>query len=271
MVPRVTPPAPLQDVSPVTHDPKTQTPADVESRAALEDYFTQSVGTATEKLENFAKYVPRQSMARFLARYELFKMVQDVQGSIVECGVLWGGGLLGFAKFSAILEPYNLQRKIIGFDTFSGFPAIHDADRAGTDKWRSSYIVEGGLATPDGTYEDVLRAIEVFDSNRFLNHITKVEVVRGDFRTTGPAFLEQHPHLVVSLLYLDFDIYEPTRVALETFLPRIPRGGLVVFDELNDEALPGETVAALELLELSQLRLRRFPFEPRISYAVIGE
>lgn len=43
------------------------------------------------KLKNFEKYVTRQSMARFIARYELFKMVKHLKGSIIECGIHWGG------------------------------------------------------------------------------------------------------------------------------------------------------------------------------------
>lgn len=258
------------ETSPTIHDPKTQTLADIESRANLERYFASSPGSATEKLENFAKYVPRQNLARFLARYEIFKLVADVQGSIVECGVLFGGGLLSFAKLSAILEPYNFQRRVIGFDTFSGFPEIIEADRAGLPDRKSGSLQNGGFSA-NGAYEDILRAVELFDGNRFLSHIPKVDVVPGDFAQTGPQYLAQHPYLVVSCLYLDFDLYKPTRLALEIFLPRMPRGAVVVFDELNEEAFPGETLAVLDSTSLSGLRIRRFPFEPRISYAVVGE
>lgn len=50
------------------------------------------------KLRNFEKYVTRQSLSRFIARYELFKMIKDTQGSIIECGVHWGGGGYGLCK-----------------------------------------------------------------------------------------------------------------------------------------------------------------------------
>lgn len=252
------------------HDPKTQTQGDLDTRAALEEYFASSPGSATEKLENFAKYVPRQNLARFLARYELFKLILEIQGSIVECGVLFGGGLLSFAKLSAILEPYNFQRRVIGFDTFTGFPEIAAADLAGLPERKSAHLREHGFAA-ESAYDDILRAVDLFDTSRFLNHLPKVDVVRGNFDETGPRYLDEHPHLVISCLYLDFDIYQPTRTALELFLPRVPRGGVVVFDELNEEAFPGETVAVMETLPLSELRIRRFGFEPRISYAVIGD
>lgn len=258
------------DISPTMHDPRTQAAWDHASRNLLESYFNASPGSATEKLENFAKYVPRQNLARFLARYEIFRLIHDVQGSIVECGVLFGGGLMSFAKLSTILEPYNFQRRIVGFDSFSGFPDVHEADLRGKPERKSAHLKKSGFAA-EGAYEDLRRAIELYDISRPLNHFPKVELIKGDFTVTSQKYLEDYPHLIVSCLYLDFDIYEPTRIALERFLPRMPKGAVVVFDELNEEAFPGETIAVLERLDLNALRVRRFPFEPRISYAVIGD
>ena len=259
-----------KETSPTMHDPRTQTSSDYEGRQKLEAYFNESPGSSTEKLENFAKYVPRQNIARFMARYEIFKLVQNIQGSIVECGVLFGGGLMSFAKLSAILEPYNFQRRIIGFDTFSGFPAINAEDLSGLPERKSAHLKQHGFAA-DGAYEDLLRSVEIFDTTRMLNHFPKVAVVKGDFNETASKYLADHPHLVVSLLYLDFDIYAPTKTALELFLPRMPKGAVVVFDELNEEAFPGETVAAMDVLRLNEWRFRRFDFEPRISYAIVGD
>jgi len=258
------------DPSPTMHDPRTQAAGDYDYREALESYLRESPGTLTEKLENFAKYVPRQNLARFLARYEIFKRIIDVQGSIVECGVLFGGGLMSFANLSVILEPYNFQRRIIGFDSFAGFPDVAAEDLKGAQDRKSAHLKVGGFAAPTA-YEDLLRSISIFDKNRFLNHFPKVDLIRGDFNETSAQYLEDHPHLVISCLYLDFDIYTPTKLAIERFFSRIPKGGIVVFDELNEEAFPGETIAVMEALDLTRLRVRRFPFEPRISYAIIGE
>jgi hypothetical protein len=252
------------------HDPRTQAAFDRQSRAALEDFFNDSPGSATEKLENFAKYVPRQNLARFLARYEIFKLIREIQGSIIECGVLFGGGLMSFAKLSAILEPYNFQRRIIGFDTFSGFPSIHAADLKGKPERKSAHLKKYGFAA-NGAYEDILRAIDLFDVSRFLNHFPKVAVIKGNFTETAQQYLVDHPHLIISCLYLDFDLYQPTKVALDLFLPRMPKGAVLCFDQLNDEAFPGETIAVLEKCDLRSLRVCRFEFEPRISYTIIGD
>jgi hypothetical protein len=83
--------------------------------------------------------------------------------------------------------------------------------------------------------------------------------------------VEEHPHLVVALLYLDFDLYEPTLAAIQTLLPRMPKGAILAFDELNKDKWPGETLAAIEGVGLTSLRLRRFPFDSLMSYAVIGD
>ncbi len=258
------------ELSPTMHDPVTQAAFDYSSRVALEEYFNNGQGSSVEKLENFAKYVPRQNIARFMARYELFKLIQNIQGSVVECGVLFGGGLMSFAKLSTILEPYNFQRKIIGFDTFSGFPSIAEEDILGLPDRKSAHLKESGFSAI-GAFEDIQESVRIYDLSRYLNHFQKIHLVKGDFNETSRKFLSDYPHLVVSLLYLDFDIYQPTKTALEQFLPRMPKGAVIAFDELNEEAFPGETVAVMEMLDLNSIRIRRFEFEPRISYAIIGD
>jgi hypothetical protein len=252
------------------HDPGTQARGEVENRAAREAAYESSPGSWVNKLENFAKYVPRQSLARFITRYEIFNRVLNIQGSIVECGVQYGGGLMSFAQLSTICEPYNFQRRIIGFDSFAGFPSIDKNDTAGEERNKSRHLKVGGFAAPEA-YEDLETWIRLYNENRYLNHINKVELVRGDFMETGPAYLAANPQLVISCLYLDFDIYAPSKLALEIMLPRIPRGGILVFDELNEAVFPGETVAAYECDLISKLKIQRFQFEPRISYAVIGD
>src|SRR6201746_1029884 len=82
------------------------------------------------RLQTFPRHVRRQDLARFLVRYEIFKLNAGIHGSVVECGVFAGGGLMTWAQCSSILEPYNHTRRVIGFDTFAGFPKIHKKDTA---------------------------------------------------------------------------------------------------------------------------------------------
>jgi hypothetical protein len=106
--------------------------------------------------------------------------------------------------------------------------------------------------------------------NRFIGHIPKVELVRGDANKTIPQYLQQNPQLIVSLLYLDFDIYQPTLTELKSFLPRMPKGAVIAFDELNSKDWHGESIAVLETLDLQDYRIERCPFGSAISFAQIG-
>ena len=160
----------------------------------LNSYINESPYLPLEKIENFAKYIPRQSLTKFLTRFKLFEMTKNIPGSIIECGVALGGGLMAFAQFSAILEPNNLSRKIIGFDTFDGFHSIDNIDR---NQNNPSLFDE--LNYPDSE-KDIRKSIELFDKNRFISHIPKVELVRGDATELIPQYLEKHPYLVISLI-----------------------------------------------------------------------
>ena len=94
----------------------------------------------------------------------------------------------------------------------------------------------------------------------------KVKLVKGDAVKTVPKYFEENPHTIVALLYLDFDIYEPTKVALKTIMPRMPKGAIIAFDELNESRWAGETVALLESLDINKYKIKKFPEEPHISY-----
>ncbi len=244
-------------------DPKLNTKEDFDLLTEFGKYFSESIGTNAEKLANFTKFVSRQNLTHFLARYELFKKILHVHGSIIDCGILFGGGLMTFAKLSSIFEPVNYQRKITGFDTFAGYPKLSKKDQHSN----STVMRKGGLKID--TYDDFKRCIELYDSNRFLNHIPKVELVKGNAVRTIPKYLKDNPQTVVSLLYLDFGPYEPTKVALENFLPRMPKGSIVAFEVLNNKGYTGETKAALDSVGINNLRLQRFNFESNMSYAII--
>jgi hypothetical protein len=126
---------------------------------------------------------------------------------------------------------------------------------------------KGGLY--GDSYEELQALIVEYDRDRFLGHMDKVHLFRGDATQTIPQFIADHQHLVVSLLFLDFDLYEPTKVAIENFLPRMPKGAVIAFDELDNPVWPGETMALLESIGINRLRLQRFDWDPYISFAVL--
>lgn len=239
-----------------------RTEGERKARSEVARIFSDCPDDLETKLDNFPKYARRQSVTRFLALYELFKRVLPVKGSIVECGVYRGFGLMTWANLSAVLEPNNLTRRIYGFDTFEGFDGISN-----TDQSKHFRPKEGQLRA--SSYEELRALIKTYDANRFLGHMEKVRLIKGDVTRTVPEFIDQNKHLVVSLLFLDLDLYEPTKVAIEHFAPRIPKGGVIAFDELDNPLWPGETMALLESLGIGKLRIERLDFDPYIGFAVI--
>lgn len=253
---------PASELSVLGHTAR-HTPDERSLPRELCDAFEGSGLPLSLRLQNFSRHVRRQDLARFLAKYEIFKQVLPVNGSIAECGVFAGGGIMTWQHCSAILEPYNHSRRIIGFDTFAGFPEVHEKDLASGE---SEHLHEGALTTSPTIQKEIEGLVALHDRNRPLGHIPKVELVAGDARQSIPAYVAANSHLILSLLYLDFDIYEPTRVALEHLYPRVVKGGIVAFDELNCAEFPGETSALADMFDLKQIELRRFPFEPYISF-----
>lgn len=221
-----------------------------ERELLLKDVLPQDIA------DNFPLFIIRQELVRYLVRYELFKKVLNVKGSIIECGVHKGSSLMLFAQLSAIHEPYALNRQIIGFDSFKGFPKIHKKD--------GKFALVGEMDDVDmGLIE---KSVRIFDQNRPIGHIPKIKLVKGDATKTIPQFFIDNPATLVALLYLDFDIYEPTKKALEVIMPRMPKGGVIVFDELNEDRWKGETIALLETMKINLYEIKKFPEEPHISY-----
>jgi hypothetical protein len=211
-----------------------------------------------ELIHNLGLYLPRQALSRILYMADLYRQIVDVHGVVMELGVRWGQNMALFSALRGIYEPYNYNRKIIGFDTFSGFPGVDAKD--GSQAATGDYSVS---ANYDRALNEVLAAHEALSP---LDHITKYELVKGDASETIRLYLEQNPHTIVAMAYFDFDLYSPTKACLEAILPRIPKGGILAFDELNHASFPGETAAVFETIDIKQYQLHRTPLNPTCSY-----
>ena len=52
-------------------------------------------------------------------------------------------------------------------------------------------------------------------------------------------------------------------------MPRMPKGAVIAFDEIDNPMWPGETNAVLDSIGINKLKLQRLEWDPYISYAVI--
>ena len=209
-------------------------------------------------------YLRRQSVAKILWWEHLYRQIVDVPGCILEFGVHFGTSLSTLMSLRGLLEPYNYQRDIVGFDTFEGFSSIAQADQSGDLQWKA-----GDYATPEGFAEHLSEVLQIQERMSPLAHIRKHELVVGDASVTFPRWLSDHPEQLVAMIILDMDVYQATADVLSAVQARLTKGSIVVLDELASKAFPGETQAFMEVVGARSVRLRRFPLQPMASYYVV--
>ncbi len=233
------------------------------TRQQFAEHFKNSPIPDDQILSNMGLFLNSKALSRLLFMNHLYEQIVDVMGVVMEFGTRWGPNLGQFAALRGIYEPFNRHRKIIGFDTFAGFPKIDSKDG-------SSDMMEVGHLTVPENYRDYLeKTLEFQERDNPLSHIKKFELCEGDATKTLPKYLNDNPETIIALAYFDFDVYEPTKICLEAIKPRLVKGSVLGFDELNDPDSPGETLALMEIFGLNNIQLKRFPYTSRTSYFVV--
>jgi len=214
-------------------------------------------------MHNLGLFLSSKSLSRILFMDHIFKQVIDVPGVVFEFGTRWGQNTALFSALRGIYDPFNRHRKIVGFDTFTGFAEVTEED--GT----SVMMKKGNLTLTKGYYDYLTKIMEYHESENPLSHIKKFELVKGDANIEVVKYFKDHSETIVSLAFFDFDVYKPTKKCLEAIKPRLVKGSVIGFDELNDPDSPGETLALDEVFGLNNIKLKRHKFTSRTSYFVI--
>lgn len=213
---------------------------------------------------NLGLYIERMHLSRILLMHNLYSQIINIPGVILELGVRWGQNMALFNAFRGMYEPYNYTRRIVGFDTFSGFPGVSVEDSG--SRSNSSQTAAGDYTVTEGWKMNLETILSHHESLSPLPHIKKWELVEGDVTQTFQNYLDHRKELVVAMAYFDFDIYSPTKHCLERLIPRLTKGSIVVFDELNCPEFPGETIAVREVLGTHKIQLRRDCNNPYVSW-----
>ncbi len=216
-----------------------------------------------ELLLNMGMFLTPQTLSRVLFMDFLYKQILEVQGVIIEFGCRWGQNLSLFSALRGVYEPFNRLRKIIGFDTFAGLHTTTTLD--GKNMKEGTYSV-----TPD--YKSYLiKLLSLQEQESPQAHIKKHEIIKGDASKEISRYLGSNPETIISMVFFDMDIYKPTYECLTKIKPFLTMGSVLGFDELNDHACPGETLALRKAFGLNQFPIQRFPFNSRTSYIVIDK
>lgn len=235
------------------------------ARQKLLDLWRKCPIPEEELLVNLGIYIRSSVLAKYLYVDELYQKIIRIPGILMEFGVWRGQNLALFESLRAIYEPYNYTRKIVGFDTFTGYPSISPEDG------KSELVAEGGYSVTENYEGYLAKILDYHEEENTMSNIKKYELVKGDATITIEKYLNEHPETIIALAYFDLGLYEPTKKCLEAIKPYITRGTVIAMDELNSWEFPGETIALKEVLggELDKYKIVRSQFLPDRSYIII--
>lgn len=234
----------------------------------IENFLFEKDGHKLEQLniDCFPNFTTTNLIRKLLVRYELYKKTLNVHGDIFECGVGYGPGFFSWLHLKDIFEPYNHLRKIIGFDTFDGFEKIVEKDLSSLN---NEELTKNGLKAD--VYSKLTDLLE-FKSKLYPNsHIKQNFLIKGNVQDTLDDYLKNNKHTLVSLLFLDFDLYEPTIYTLERVVPLMSKGSIIAFDQINHDFWPGESIAVKEFFKakFGQIKIERLSISGTTSFMVV--
>lgn len=151
-------------------------------------------------IQNIGLFLGDKAFYKILKIFEILKIIKNVKGEIIEFGVWNGNNLLAIRKMTDYLK---IKKKIIGYDNFIGMP---EADHGN--------FFKGDL--------NILKY--------FINFfkLSDISIIKDDILNLE-ANLHRIPKL--SLIYIDCDNYQTTKIILELLCNKLSKKGLIVFDE----------------------------------------
>lgn len=204
------------------------------------------------------------SLARVMWLDEVYRLALDVPGNLVEFGSQFGASFGTFLNLKLIHEPWNASRKILSFSTFDeGFVSI--------DKKDGDDIGMGDYGTHSSWLESLQQLLLIHERKSPLGEGANYKIFPGDASITFKKWLDENPHAIFSHAHFDMDVYKPTKDTLELCFERMPKGAVLIFDELNCPSFPGETAAVQEVLGIKNLSLRKSKLQPYSCYCIVGE
>lgn len=233
-------------------------------RKEFEQHFRNCPIPNDEILQNLGLFLSSKNLARILCMDFLYRQIIDLQGIIIDFGTRWGQNMALFSALRGIYEPFNRHRKVVGFDTFTGFPYVGEHDSQD-----HNIIKIHGFTTTDNYPEYLDKVLKYHEDDNPVSHIKKFDVRVGDAVVEISNYLTEYPETIIALAYFDFDIYEPTKKCLGYIMSRLVKGSVLAFDELNDHDSPGETRALNEVFGLNNIKLKRYRYASRVSYFVV--
>jgi O-methyltransferase len=173
-----------------------------------------------------------------------------IEGDIVECGI-WKG--ISIVFFNKILDLNKIkEKKIIGYDTFEGFPKPSQKDITKDGSSMRSRFETNKINVDSSNWNycslaDVRMNIEN-------NTISSKNIVLIKGKVENTLKDENNIPKKISILKLDTCLYESTKKELKILFPRIQKGGILIID--NYINFKGVQDAVKEYFEKSNFELK---------------
>ena len=158
---------------------------------------------------------------------------EKIPGCLVECGVA-AGAQLGAMQTQLLAR--GETRWIYGFDSFEGIPiaSAEDDQQPGVPgpKPFIVYSDKRELLRSSGITVHGLEAVQARIKRWFPTAWNTIVLVKGWFQDTLPLYASVFKRLGgIALLRLDGDLYESTKVSLESLFPLVNPGGILIVDD----------------------------------------
>jgi hypothetical protein len=220
----------------------------------LYQLFEKNLIPKQELFSNFGLFMKTSALVKILFLNEIYEHISTIPGDIIEFGVWRGQNMITFENLRAIYEPFNKNRHIIGFDTFTGYSGFSKKDK------RGAMIQEGNFSTTKKYEEYLLELLDFHEKNNVLGNIKKHSLVKGDVQKTVPKYFKNNLHTQIALAYFDLALYEPTKICLKTIKPRLVPGSIIILDEFNEPSSPGESIAFREIFNNNEFTIQESKF-----------
>ena len=192
------------------------------NKLSSKDYLKLLKNNFSKKfiLENSGMLIGDKALYRQIKILEIIKNIELVKGDIIEFGIWHGNNLFMVKK---IVDFYKLKKRVIGYDNFSGFP-----NPAKLKKLKKGKYI--------GKPELINKILKFFK-------LSNVKIINDDILN-----LEKHKKIFnkISFVYIDCNVYEPVKKILETLNNKISKGGIIAFDEAQNNNNKSEGIAMME-------------------------
>lgn len=194
------------------------------------DFWKNNIPEISEENKILINSIGEYSLTPLVRRWNLIKSLHYInqnklEGDIVECGI-WRGGNLFLAKKIQDLYYKNIKRTFYGYDTFEGMPepSVYDGEKV--VQIYKNFLKKGERWT-EASLDDVENSIKKL----FLS-LDDFNLVKGKVEDT--LINKKNLPSKISLLRLDTDFYESTKVELEILYPLLVQKGVLIIDDYGD-------------------------------------